>query len=154
MKLSTKSRYGARIMADLAFYANERPVQVSEISKRQSITVKYVEQLLRPLKKAGYISSVRGAKGGYVISKNPKEITLAQIVRLFESQKDIIECINQPKTCDMSVECQIRMAWELVNKAFYQSLESITIDDIVNGTVPPCSELNVTSVHKKKQSNA
>lgn len=149
MKLSTKSRYSTRIMSDLASYSLERPVQASEISKRQGITVKYVEQLLRLLKKAGYISSVRGAKGGYVIIKNPKEITLGHIVRLFETQNDIIRCINNPQTCDLSLDCRIRLAWEKVNQAFYRSLDAITIDDLAHGTISPSPDLTVDISQKK-----
>jgi Rrf2 family transcriptional regulator, iron-sulfur cluster assembly transcription factor len=153
MKLSTKSRYSARIIIDLAIYSSgERPVQASEISRRQGIPIKYIEQLLRPLKTAGYVSSVRGAKGGYILSKNPKEISLGHIVRLFESQKDIVACIKNPAMCDMSMDCRIRMAWEQVNQAFYNSLESVTIDTLMQGTLSPCPGMNVNGSQKKKKS--
>jgi Rrf2 family transcriptional regulator, iron-sulfur cluster assembly transcription factor len=135
MKLSTKSRYGTRILLDLAVQDKNKPAQVSEISKRQGITVKYVEQILRPLKKEGYVYSVRGARGGYILAKNPKGITLGQIVKLFESQADIIECISQPGICDSSADCNVRLAWEKANQAFFESLDAITIDDIVFGKI-------------------
>ena len=151
MNLSTKSRYGTRILVDLAFQDKSRPVQVSEISKRQGITVKYVEQLLRPLKKEGFVSSVRGARGGYIIAKKPKEITLAQVVRLFESKIDLIVCINQPDMCDISAGCNVRLAWEQVNQALYQSLESITIDDIVCGNIKSTSRSDSTIPQNKKK---
>ncbi len=132
MKLSTKSRYGARILVDLALQDDATPTQVSEISKRQGITVKYVEQILRPLKEKGYVSSVRGAKGGYILAKNPKKISLGQIVRLFETQTEIIECISTPEICELSADCSIRLAWKKANLAFFKSLDAITIDDIAS----------------------
>jgi len=151
MKLSSKVRYGTRILADLAVHFNDQPVQVSEISKRQGITVKYVEQLLRPLKKAEYITSIRGAKGGYTLLKNPKEINLDQILGLYEPQSDMIQCLSQPEACDMSVECKARLAWEYVNQTFHQSLESITIDDIVNGKIKPVKNKKAPRSRKKKK---
>jgi Rrf2 family transcriptional regulator, iron-sulfur cluster assembly transcription factor len=135
MKLSTKTRYGTRILVDLALQDTNKPAQVSEISKRQGITVKYVEQILRPLKQEGYVSSVRGARGGYIIAKNSKKITLGQIVKLFETQADIIECISHPEKCNLSDDCNFRLAWEKANRALFKSLDAITIDDIVCGKI-------------------
>ena len=153
MKLSTKSRYGTRILVDLAFQDKKKPAQVSEISKRQGITVKYVEQIIRPLKAEGYVSSIRGARGGYIIAKNPKKITLGQIVKLFESQADIIECISRPGICNLSSDCNIRLAWEKANQAFFESLDDITIGDIVEGKFKStvCSIGAPTQPKKDKQ---
>ncbi len=149
MKLSTKSRYGTRIIVDLASHFNEQPIQVSEISKRQGISVKYVEQLLRPLKKSGLISSIRGAKGGYILIKRPKDITLSLIINLFESHSNMIECVNNPEECDMSSDCRVRNAWELVNSALHHILDSITIADIVNGTFTSLDDLNLSWTKNK-----
>lgn len=152
MKLSTKSRYGTRIIVDLASHFNEQPIQVSEISKRQGISVKYVEQLLRLLKTSGLITSVRGAKGGYILTTSPKAITLGLIVNLFESHSDMIECVNKPERCDMSSDCRARTAWELVNSAFQHILDSITIADIVNGTFTSLDDLDLSWTKKKAKS--
>jgi len=153
MKLSTKSRYGTRILVDLSLQDKNKPVQVSQISKRQGITVKYVEQILRPLKKEGYVSSVRGAKGGYIIAKNPQKITLGQIVKLFEPHADIIECISQPEICDLSTDCNVRLAWEKANLAFFESLDAITIDDIVWGKIKSTRCLNGSITQTQKNIN-
>ena len=72
MKLSTRSRYGVRILVDLARNSNQGPVQMGEISKRQDISVKYLEQLIRPLKQANMVNSVRGPKGGHLLTKKPE----------------------------------------------------------------------------------
>ena len=83
MKLSTRSRYGTRILLELARSGEKAPVQVSEISRRQEIPAKYLEQLIRTLKQAELVTSVRGPKGGHLLAKSPENITLGQIVVMF-----------------------------------------------------------------------
>ncbi len=131
MKLSTRSRYGARILVDLARHLNQGPVQIGEISKRQDISVKYLEQLIRPLKQADMVTSVRGPKGGHLLAKNPEEITLGQIVRLFEGQSELVECISKPEKCSMSDDCQVRLAWKDATRVLYEKLDTTTIADLM-----------------------
>ena len=131
MKLSTRSRYGARILVDLARHHGQGPVQIGEISKRQDISVKYLEQLIRPLKQANMVTSVRGPKGGHLLVKRPEEITLGQIVRLFEGQSELVECISNPEKCHMSDDCQVRLAWEDATRVLYEKLDSTTIADLM-----------------------
>ena len=133
MKLSTRSRYGARILVDLAYHHDQGPVQIGEISKRQDISVKYLEQLIRPLKKAKLVTSVRGPKGGHVLVKKPKEITLGQVVRLFEGQSELVECISCPEKCPMSDDCRVRLAWQEATRALYDKLDRTTIADLLPG---------------------
>jgi Rrf2 family iron-sulfur cluster assembly transcriptional regulator len=131
MKLSTRTRYGARILLHLARYHGQGPVQISAISKHQDISVKYLEQLIRPLKKANLVNSVRGPKGGHLLIKKPEEITLGQVVRLFEGQSDLVECISNPETCPMSDDCQVRLAWQEATRVLYEKLDAITIADLM-----------------------
>ena len=131
MKLSTRSRYGTRILVDLARHKDQGPVQIGEISKRQDISVKYLEQLIRPLKQADLVTSVRGPKGGHLLAKEPEEITLGQIVRLFEGQSELVECISNPEKCSMSDDCQVRLAWQDATKVLYEKLDSISIADLL-----------------------
>jgi Rrf2 family iron-sulfur cluster assembly transcriptional regulator len=133
MKLSTRSRYGTRILVDLARHDNHGPVQIGEISKRQYISVKYLEQLIRPLKQAKLIKSVRGPKGGHLLAKKPTEITLGQIVRLFEGQSDLVECVSNPEKCHMADDCQVRLAWKDATRVLYEKLDSTTIADLMQG---------------------
>ena len=132
MKLSTRSRYSTRILLELARHRGDIPVQVSEISKRQGISVKYLEQLIRTLKKADLIKSVRGPKGGHMLAKPPETITLGQIVRLFEGQSDLVECVSNPDTCRMSDGCRVRLAWSEATQALYGKLDAITIADLID----------------------
>ena len=131
MKLSTRSRYGARILVDLARHNDQGPIQIGEISKRQDISVKYLEQLIRPLKQASIVTSVRGPKGGHLLAKDPEDITLGQIVRLFEGQTELVECISNPEQCNMSDDCQVRLAWKEATRVLYEKLDSTTISDLI-----------------------
>ena len=133
MKLSTRSRYGTRILVDLARNKDQGPIQIGEISKRQDISVKYLEQLIRPLKKAKLVTSVRGPKGGHLLAEKPENISLGQIVRLFEGQSDLVECISYPEKCAMSDDCQVRLAWRDATEVLYEKLDSTTISDLMNG---------------------
>jgi Rrf2 family protein len=133
MKLSTRSRYGARILVDLARHKDQGPIQMSEISKRQDISVKYLEQLIRPLKQANLVTSVRGPKGGHLLAKNPEDISLGQVVRLFEGQADLVECVSFPEKCPMSDDCQLRLAWRDATEVLYEKLDATTISVLMNG---------------------
>ena len=84
MKISTKGRYALRLMLDIAKYGEEGPVRVKEIAKRQEISVKYLEQIISILTKAGYVRSTRGPQGGYRLAKAPEEYTVGMILKLTE----------------------------------------------------------------------
>jgi Rrf2 family iron-sulfur cluster assembly transcriptional regulator len=93
--------------------------------------VKYLEQLIRPLKKAGFVTSVRGAKGGHRLAKKPEQIKLGDIVRLFEAHSDLVDCVSSPEKCDLADDCRVRLAWQEANEVLYQKLDSFTIADLV-----------------------
>ena len=131
MKLTTKTRYGVRLLLDLAQHQDNGPIQMSKISIRQNVSVKYLEQLIRPLKKAKFVNSIRGPKGGHMLAKRPKEITLGDITRLFEGQAELVDCISNPEKCPMSDDCLIRPAWQRATQALYRELDSITIADLL-----------------------
>jgi len=134
MKLSTRSRYGTRILLELARHWHQGPLQVSEISRRQSIPAKYLEQLIRTLKSARLIDSVRGPKGGHRLKVDPAQISLGRLVRLFEGQSELVECISSPELCDMADECRVRLAWQEATEALYERLDAITIADLLEQT--------------------
>ncbi len=134
MKLSTKTRYGTRILIELALHQGEGALQVAKIAEKQKIPVKYLEQLIRTLKKAGLVESVRGPKGGHLLAKDPSSISLGEIVRLFEGQTDLVECVSTPGICDMSSECLVRSAWERATAVLYENLDNINISDLTNSS--------------------
>ena len=131
MKLSTRSRYGTRMMLDLAQRYDEGPVQIGKIAKRQDISVKYLEQLVIPLKKANFIKSVRGPKGGHMLAKGPKEITVGQVVEVLEGDMHLSVCLGNAEGCERSADCLIRDTWEKATKAMFDKLDSITLAKII-----------------------
>lgn len=131
MKLSTKTRYGTRILIELALQVNQGVTQVSKIAFNQRIPVKYLEQILRTLKQAGVVKSVRGPKGGHLLAKDPAQISLGQIVRLFEGQTDLVACVSSPEKCDMAAECLVRNAWQDATSVLYEKLDNISIADLI-----------------------
>lgn len=134
MKLSTKTRYGTRILIELAKHKDEGAMQVSRIASGQKIPIKYLEQLIIVLKRAGLVKSVRGPKGGHQLAKDPSEISLGQLVRLFEGQSDLVECLSSPEKCDRVEECLVRAAWQEATTVLYKKLDGISIADVVNTT--------------------
>ncbi|MBW2623994.1 MAG: Rrf2 family transcriptional regulator [Deltaproteobacteria bacterium] len=132
MKLSTRTRYGTRLLFDLARHCHKGPVQIGEVARRQNISVKYLEQIIRPLKKAELVFSVRGPKGGHVLAKSPDEISLGQIVRLLESNTELVDCVSNPADCEMSDDCRVRFAWQEATRVLYDKLDSITISDLLS----------------------
>jgi Rrf2 family protein len=131
MKLSTKTRYGTRLILDLARHYGKTPVPVGDISKRQDISVKYLEQIIRPLKKAHLVVSTRGPKGGHSLAKAPSDISLGEIVRVLQSSDVLAECVSEPEKCFRSTDCCVRIAWQDATEALYEKLNSITITDLL-----------------------
>ncbi len=131
MRLSTKTRYAARALLDLALHEAETPVLLKDIAARQQISVMYLEQLMRPLIAAGIIRSIRGPKGGICLAKSPAEINLARIVRLFEGSMAPVECVNRPGVCPRSEYCVTRDVWGEVERAIDGVLETTSIQDLV-----------------------
>ncbi len=153
MKLSTKTRYGTRILIELALKKGKGAIQVGKIASSQKISVKYLEQLLQKLKQAGFVKSVRGPKGGHLLDTPAEAITLGHIVRLFEGQTDLVECVSFPEKCDMASECRVRQAWHDATGALYKELDNITIADLVASETSLCQPLcpEIKNSSKTKQ---
>lgn len=131
MKLSTRSRYGTRLMLDMAQHYKEGPIQLGDIAKRQDVSVKYLEQIIIPLKKAHYIESVRGPKGGHILTKAPEEITVGEIVALLEEGTSLVECTEDTTVCERANSCPTRLIWKEASEAMFERLQSITLADLV-----------------------
>ena len=131
MKLSTRSRYGTRMMLDMAQHYDEEPIQIGDIARRVDVSVKYLEQLVIPLKKADYVKSLRGAKGGHMLSRPPNEITVGEIVKVLEGGINLTECVGNPKACEKHKNCPTRNIWEEATKAIFDKLNAITLSEII-----------------------
>ena len=119
MKLSTRSRYGTRLILDMAQHHGPAPIQLGEIARRQNISLKYLEQIIRPLKRANYIKSFRGSKGGHTLTKDPSQITVGEIVALMEGSPFLTHCAVDPQRCDRVDECLTRYVWVEASLAMF-----------------------------------
>ncbi len=119
------------MMQDLAQHYDKGPVRIGEIAKRQDMPVKYLEQLVIPLKQGNFIKSVRGPKGGHMLARPPADITVGQIVKALESGIDLTGCIENPGECQRSGRCLTRGIWEDASKAMYDKLNSITLSNML-----------------------
>jgi len=131
IQLSTKGRYGTRLMLDLAFHYNDGFIFLKDIAKRQNISDGYLEHLVPHLKTAGLINSLRGARGGYKLSKAPSEISLKEVVQALEGSLSPVECVNAPSVCKRVSFCVTRDIWKEVGEKISQTLESVTLRDMV-----------------------
>ena len=131
MKLSTRSRYGTRMLLDMAQHYNQGPVHLGDIAKRQNISLKYLEQIIIPLKKAHYVKSVLGPKGGHLLAKPPDQITVGEIVALLEEGINLVECTENPEVCDRAQTCPTRLIWREASHAMLDRLQAITLADLV-----------------------
>ena len=131
MKLSTRGRYGTRILLDLALSDGEGPVPLKDIAQRQQISLPYLEHLIAPLITTGMVRSLRGARGGIWLARLPQEIKLSEVVRVLEGSIDPVDCVNDPGACPRSASCVTRDIWNEVKEAMYEVLESKTLQDLV-----------------------
>lgn len=131
MKLSTKGRYGVKAMVDLAIHYGVEPVSIKTISTRQNISEYYLEQLFSPLRKAKLIKSIRGAQGGYVLNKNPKDIKVSDIMEILEGPVEIADCI-EGVSCDNLDCCATRLLWKKIKDSIDEVMESVNLQDIVD----------------------
>lgn len=131
MKISTRSRYGSRLMIDLAQHYGQGPVHISDVAKRQNISIKYLEQIIIPLKKAGLIKSVRGPKGGHMLAKSPDDIRIVDVVEILERGINITPCVKEPQKCERHRECKMRDIWEMATEAIYEKLNSLRLSELI-----------------------
>ncbi|MFV0422164.1 RrF2 family transcriptional regulator [Oleidesulfovibrio sp.] len=134
MKLTTRSRYGTRMLLDIAMntHGDDHPVSIKEIADRQGISMKYLEKLIRVLKGAGYISSKLGSKGGYMLSRSPETILLGDVVFALEETVPTFECVDPEPCCPRMDYCLTRTIWNEAAKAMYEKLNSFTLADLIS----------------------
>lgn len=134
MKLSTKSRYGVRALFDMAYHAGTLPSQIKDISRRQAISPRYLEQIFQDLKKAGLLKSKRGPQGGYQLARKPHEITVRDIVLAAEGEVSLVDCVSEGrrnrKTCDQNQNCVTQKVWHEATRHLHEYLGSVNLKDL------------------------
>lgn len=132
MKISTKGRYAVRVMLDLALHNTGECIPAKEIAKRQGISEKYLEQIIAVLNKAGYVNSVRGAQGGYRLSRAPEEYTVGMILRQTEGSLAPVACLEEDtEECERCDTCATLAVWKKLYEAINQVVDNITVADLV-----------------------
>jgi Rrf2 family protein len=119
-------------MLELARNYGKGPTSISEISRKQEIPIKYLEQLIIPLKKAELVTSVRGPRGGHMLTKSPDEITLWEILVLLESKSSLVDCLLDKNICPNAGKCPVRPVWGKALNAMTQVFEATSLQDIAN----------------------
>ena len=132
MKLSTRGRYGTRLMVELAKHYGKGPITVGTISKNQNIPIKYLEQIIIPLKRAKLIKSVRGPKGGHMLAESPENINVWQILSVAEGKLSLIDCVVDDKACESSAECPIRPIWGEAYASMRRIFEETSLKSVIN----------------------
>ncbi len=136
MKLSTRARYGTRLMLDMAQHYGKGPLHLAAVAARQGISVKYLEQIIIPLKRAHYVESVRGPKGGHILARPPEEISVGEIVALLEEGATLVECTERAEICSRADSCVTRIVWKEAALAMFDKLGSISLADLVLRATP------------------
>lgn len=131
MKLSTRGRYGARAMLDLAIHYGEGTILLKDIAARQGISQRYLEHIMTTLVSNGLIQSSRGQQGGFSLAKSPREIKLSQIIQVLEGSLAPAACVENPRLCERATACVTRDIWGRLKKAIWEVLDSITLQDMV-----------------------
>ena len=132
MKISTKGRYAIRLMLDIASDKSGRPVSLKDIADRQQISEKYLEQIISSLKKAGYVKSLRGAQGGYMLARDPKTYTAGMILRLTEGSMKPVACLeDEPNLCERASVCKTLSMWQGFYKLINEYFDGITLEDLM-----------------------
>lgn len=133
MRLSTQSRYGVRAIFDIAYNSEGLETQVKDISRRQGISPRYLEQIFQKLKKAGIVGSKRGPSGGYFLNKKAEEITVGDIIRTTEGGIDPVLCIDSEDSsqpCDRLSGCVTRLIWDEAGHRLKEYFDSVTVKDL------------------------
>lgn len=135
MKISTKGRYGLRIMTDIALRESEGCVSIKDIATRENLSEKYLEQIINLLSKNGLVRSVRGARGGYLLSKSAKEITVEEILKATEGSLAPVACAADNDCCENYCDCVTSFIWTKIYDAVIDVVSNITLEDLAKRSV-------------------
>jgi Rrf2 family transcriptional regulator, cysteine metabolism repressor len=140
MKISTRTRYGMRAMVEVAGGYPEKPVSLRHVAEQQAISLKYLEQLMIKLKQAGLIRSVRGLHGGYLLTCDPAEMNLKDIVIALEGPLALVDCVANAPNCKKFKDCVTRALWEQMTQALVDVLDGTTLADLAAKAKTDCGQ--------------
>lgn len=131
MRISTKGRYALRLMVDLAMNDGGGPVSLRDVAQRQGLSDKYLEQIVTPLSRAGLVRAVRGAGGGYLLTKPAGEYTVGDILRPLEGDLAPVECATDAEYCEQCDNCVTLELWQEIHRAVSAVVDGVTLADLV-----------------------
>ena len=140
MKISTKGRYGIRLMLSLALHYDKGTLALKSIAREQDISEKYLEQIISILNTAGFVKSVRGPAGGYSLKRKPEEYTVGMILRLTEGSLAPVDCVEDGADCGREDQCVTVMLWKKLNDAINSVVDNITLADLVEWQMQKSNE--------------
>ena len=133
MKLSTRSRYGVRLMIALAAAGVDKSVFLKDIAASEDISEKYLSLIVIPLRAAGLLRSIRGARGGYALAREPKDISLRDIVEAVDGETCLVNCVKNPDICKRASICPTRDTWTELGNTIKEAMSGVTLAHLVAG---------------------
>ena len=130
MRLSTKARYALRAMVELALNYDGEPVKLKTIAEKQDLSIKYLEQVMNPLRVSGFVSTQKGSRGGYRLNKTPDQITLYDLIHAVEGSLAPVDCVDNPGTCDRVSACVTRDVWVRMHQVIVRELQATTLAEL------------------------
>ena len=130
MRLTKMSRSGTRAIFDLAYNYAGLPIQVQDISNRQEIPLRFLEQIFHRLKNANIVKGVKGPNGGYLLARDPKKITVGDIIKAVKEPMDVVHCVSDKTSCNRAKHCLTRLVWKEAAKKIDQFFASVSVDDL------------------------
>lgn len=134
LKLSTKGQYGVRAMYEITMGHPDRPLTIRAISEKQDVSIHYLEQILNRLRHAGLIRSVKGPGGGYLLTRDPENISIADILFELEGPVTITSCLNPEEGCVRVESCVTHLLWKSLGRQIEDFLKTITLHDLISGS--------------------
>lgn len=131
MKISTKGRYALRLMIDIATRPSGLAVPLKDVATRQNISIKYLEQIVSRLCRAGLLESVRGPQGGYLLTRSPEEYTAGDILRATEGSLAPVNCLQELNGCPRRDECSALPFWIGLRDTINQYVDGVTLNDLI-----------------------
>ncbi len=131
MQLSTKGRYGFRVLLDIALHQGQGAVPLSEISQREGLSQNYLWQIVSPLKKAGIVLATRGVQGGYLLAREPASITILDIVTALEGSVSLADCVQNTDSCSRSLDCLAREVWSEIEAVVVASMSAMNLEMVL-----------------------
>lgn len=133
MRISTKGRYAVRLLLDIAIYDEVEPVRLKDTAERQNISMKYLEQIISVLVRAGFVKSIRGPQGGYRLVKEPKDYTVGMILRQVEGSLAPVSCLEDDvNQCERQAGCVSLRIWKELDEAINSVVDKYTLQDLID----------------------